>query len=241
MTAPEEQEKPLLALGHGYTYIALEGTLIDAIGNQCQDVDAEFVANRHNRDGGSHSHMTLIHPKEITKAFEAAGIEVHKKRKSRALRALIAWILDKVGEPSTWTDLPIDLGRGHVRNEESEAYYNVLHWSMGEHIRRQLGLEPAFFHVTIGFHPTDVHGLYKGPGTLLILRQQRIERDQLVKLIQIAPLYTSDTVFIKALATHCVKGHLSIDWSLVQGEEDPRFGSYAFLAKLLLELGQPTV
>ncbi|KAI9255166.1 hypothetical protein BDA99DRAFT_518056 [Phascolomyces articulosus] len=247
----EPKPQPLIELTHGYAYISLEGFYIDTIGYQRHGISPSLIQNRIQRDGHDHSHITLIHRKELKLAMEAANIEFpKKKRKAQAMKNLIQWIMERVGEPSQWKeyDWPMDLGLAHVEKQEEEqqqkltskAYYRVLHWPLGQKIRALLNLEPAFFHVTIGFDPKDVHGIYKGPGTLLCLKEQQypsplshhirfdeVQKEQqgmihdLTRLLYIAPHYTKDMVFLNALANQCscYREQLEtcrIDWTFIQ-------------------------
>ena len=241
----EQQTAPDLTLTHGYAYISLEGTFIDAIAQRHDSIPDHMIKNRINRDGSPKSHVTILHPKELKQALEAANIELPKKKhKSQALKKLIQWIIDHVGEPTSWSKgegWPKDLGLAYVEKQEddnneattSQAYFHVLHWPLGHKIRQMLHLEPAFFHVTVGFNPKDVHGLYKGPGTLVSLmdnshrhkRFQQTEEKQtiieLTHLLKISSQYTKDKVFLNALANRCtcyqeVLDACSTEWTFVQ-------------------------
>ncbi|KAG2217502.1 hypothetical protein INT45_012620 [Circinella minor] len=239
----QQQTPPDLILTHGYAYLSLEGTFIDSIA-QHDTIPNHMVENRIKRDGSSKSHVTILHPKELNQALEAANIELPKKKyKSQALKKLIQWIIDHVGEPSNWSkqeDWPKDLGLAYVEKQQdddddktvkSKAYFHVLHWPFGHKIRQMLHLEPAFFHVTVGFDPKDVHGLYKGPGTLVSLMDHRHNRFdytqeeqtiiQLTYLLKLSPQYTKDEMFLNALVNQCtyyqnILDARSIKWRFIQ-------------------------
>ncbi|KAI9499076.1 hypothetical protein BDB00DRAFT_333205 [Zychaea mexicana] len=241
-----DNEIPAITLTYGYAYISVKGAYINEIGRRNYGVPHHYVQNRWTRDGSDHSHLTLIPPQELKVALANAGITLPKKRQSRAIKALIQWITERVGDPATWNpnDWPVDLGLAFSNKQEkvvqehegrgggassvskriisSKAYYRVMHWPFGERIRQLLQLKPAFFHVTVGFDPTDVHGVYKGPGTLLSLdtsssllyyhhtaTQYGIDEEQvlvneLANLVKVACHYIKDILFLDALANRCL-------------------------------------
>ncbi|CDH48533.1 predicted protein [Lichtheimia corymbifera JMRC:FSU:9682] len=214
-----------LALKAGYAYVSLEGTAIEAITHQEQPMDvipAHFVQNRIERDGHPWHHVTIINPTELPRALEAIGIEYDKKKKYHLVRALVDHILREFGDANLW-DPPEDLGLAYAEHNDTKAYYHVLHWPFGHRIRDRLGLGPAFFHVTIGFDHKDVHGTYKGPGTLLCLSHPGFyQKHHFERLAELAPFYNNDYDFIKALvkqgiATSNFRIAMSLGWTYLRG------------------------
>ncbi|KAI7878939.1 hypothetical protein K492DRAFT_179103 [Lichtheimia hyalospora FSU 10163] len=214
-----------LALKAGYAYVSLEGTAIEAISHQEQTMNVippHYIQNRVQRDGHSWHHVTIINPKELPRALEAIGIEYDKKKKYHLVRALVDHLLREFGDANLW-DPPEDLGLAYAEHQDTKAYYHVLHWPFGHRIRERLGLGHAFFHVTIGFDHKDVHGTYKGPGTLLCLSHSNFyQKHHYERLADLAPYYNNDYDFIKALvkqglATHNFRISMSLAWTYLRG------------------------
>jgi hypothetical protein len=99
----------------------------------------KFRWNRFLRDGLSH-HVTIVAP------FEFHEVEGR-------------------GFPSELDFQPIGIGMVHA--EPDRAYYVVLESVAGTAIRTALQLPRKDFHVTLGFHREDVHGISKGLETLI--------------------------------------------------------------------------
>lgn len=221
----QSMEDTPLALKAGYAYVSLEGTAIEAISQQEQPVDVippHYIQNRIRRDGHAWHHVTVINPRELPTALEAIGIEYDKKKKYHLVRALVDYLLREFGDANLW-EPPEDLGLAYAEHDGTKAYYHVLHWPFGHRIRNRLGLGPAFFHVTIGFDDKDVHGTYKGPGTLLCLSHPSFyTKHHYERLAELAPSYNNDYDFIKALvkqglATHNFRIAMSLGWTYLRG------------------------
>lgn len=197
-----------LVLRSVFSYIALEGPLIDEYGNRDRGrVPRRHLRNRLARDKKDRYHVTVINPQEITQAIAAIGLEDSAGNKKKKVKLLGKHInAEFVYGAVDGIPPPVDLGLAHVQTEAGhEAYYRVLHWPFGQQIRRSLGLPPTSFHITVGFDPTDVHGVYKGPGTLLSLKHKTCTDEELEHLARIAQdHYAEDRVFLKALLGQCV-------------------------------------
>eukprot|EP00177_Eucheuma_denticulatum_P005551 GFKZ01010091.1.p1 GENE.GFKZ01010091.1~~GFKZ01010091.1.p1 ORF type:complete len:617 (-),score=74.29 GFKZ01010091.1:1924-3774(-) len=59
-------------------------------------------------------------------------------------------------------------GRGGA--SVNEAFFVVLHWPAADSLRRQLGLGPVDFHITLGFTDKDIHTARKDERTLVFRR-----------------------------------------------------------------------
>ena len=64
--------------------------------------------------------------------------------------------------PDDWKDK----GLGYYSNRKTQTYYRVLQWDAANEFREELGLGHASFHITVGFHPNDIHGVVKDESTL---------------------------------------------------------------------------
>ncbi|ORY89861.1 hypothetical protein BCR43DRAFT_499599 [Syncephalastrum racemosum] len=217
-----EEASRMIYLRNMFRYVALDGPLVDAIGSraqQCGRVPETHIQQKDRRDGPGTFHVTVINPRELPQALERIGVDskVKKKKRPQMVDELVKHIQTRYGEAHTWP-LPIDLGLGRVQDASSEAYYAVLHWPFGLWLRSQLGLHSSCFHVTAGFNSKDVHGLYKGPATLLDLHQPYFSYKLLKLWSDIAPYYTHDLVFLQRL----------LHQSRVQND-NTLFGSLAWL------------
>lgn len=181
-------------------YVSVEGNFIEScVQNTNMILPAHMVQNRIKRDGLQEHHLTFINPFELKDA--ASKLDIKKKAASR----IIELIHSEHGTPSSW-EPPVDLGTGRILgNDNAVTIYKVIHWPAGQAIRRNLGLGPAFLHVTLGFDPTDIHQ-YKGPGTLDTLNgiSQCTNRD-IEQLTALQHHYQGDRVFLKRLAIQCWK------------------------------------
>lgn len=209
-------------------YISIEGSLIQSIGQQSteQHVPAEYRRNKDERDsariskkekslrqqeGGQHFHMTFISPPELKQLVRTypplQDIESHKKKAT-----LMSHIMEMMGDAQSW-ELPLDLGLGRARDQESEAFFHVVYWPYGQGIRAKLGLTPTpFFHITVGFMPKDVHDVDKGLATLLILSGQG-EDWELQRLVELAHHFTQDWQFFSRLIQQCEqRPHLGLKY-----------------------------
>jgi len=113
--------------------------------------------NLRTRDGGKNEfgetiyHITLTghHPKD-KEVLTEEQLGVYFKNLV-ALEAKPRWV-----------------GIGEVEKEGNKAYYLVVEWPEVMDIRREFQLEPLDLHVTLGFHPNDVHDVSKGPETVFL-------------------------------------------------------------------------
>lgn len=95
-------------------------------------------------------HLTVIDPKELRKLHDGLG---------------------KVSQNSYWipTEDLVVLGIGEAQDAERcrRAFYLVVEWPSGQKFRAKFGLGPKDFHITLGFVNGDVHGVSKGPETII--------------------------------------------------------------------------
>ncbi|KAI8060057.1 hypothetical protein BC940DRAFT_337891 [Gongronella butleri] len=96
------------------------------------------------------------------------------------------------------------------------SYYRVVHWPFGQRLRKDLGLPPAHFHITIGFNPRDIHK-YKGPATLHVLQSEipLEDTEPLLHLSQYASFYTKDIDYFTKLLRACEINeltHITTHW-----------------------------
>jgi len=68
----------------------------------------------------------------------------------------------------------VDLGLGNAAKGKNEAFFKVIIWPSATAARQSLGLEPVDFHITVGFTNADVHGVNKGPSSLLKVAGQPV-------------------------------------------------------------------
>ena len=63
----------------------------------------------------------------------------------------------------------VDEGLGHYQNssKDNEVYFKVVTWPSANAVRIHLGLEPADFHITVGFKIKDIHDIDKSKNSLL--------------------------------------------------------------------------
>ncbi|KAI9311603.1 hypothetical protein BX666DRAFT_2032036 [Dichotomocladium elegans] len=207
MDDPNAHDTADLVVKPSFAFVSLEGNIIEAIANQMIDsakyIPSHFIENRIKRDGHAHHHVTVINSREIKAAVEAAGIDPSGKKKVKLVRELVRFLVKEFGDAGCW-EPPVGLGVAEVKQDHARAFYHVLHWPFGDRIRKRLGLGPSFFHITVGFEPTDVHGLYKGPGTLLLFHMPELcQEGDIRRLLDLVPHYRSDEIFLRALARHC--------------------------------------
>ena len=98
------------------------------------------------RDGGYYFHVTLLTPKE-TRQLRKFGV-------SLPVDTSMSFRLDGVGS---------------VRDGEKEAWYILVKSPVMNAGRRNAGLPPKDFHITIGFIGGDVHTVDKNDSTKRIV------------------------------------------------------------------------
>lgn len=194
-----QQEPDITILSRG-RYVSVEGPFIETCAQEaCQDVSSDMRHNRVKRDGLDHHHLTFINPFELKRVGER--LQAKKKVAGR----IIEHVTSNFGSADTW-DPPMDLGVGRIiSKDDAVTIFKIIHWPAGQEIRRSLGLNPAFLHVTIGFAPTDVHD-YKGPGSLDALNGRAPCSGAAIDLLTyLVPYYSRDVIFLKKLALQCWK------------------------------------
>ncbi|KAG2206549.1 hypothetical protein INT47_008566 [Mucor saturninus] len=210
----EQQDEPEMVFEAKSRYLSLHGSYIDQLGNQTTEhVTSEMIQNRITRDQGSGHHITVVNHLDMRYLMPPPTEEEESNRKKArkhtrdALKHVRDTMINEFGQASEW-ERPVDLGLGSTEEGEAVTYYRVLHWPWGQRMRGFLGLGHGHFHITVGFKPRDVH-LYKGPATLLCLRKGAVcTTPQIQSLVQYAPFYYGDDVFIKNLIRTCVRhGH----------------------------------
>ncbi|KAI8331601.1 hypothetical protein EDC96DRAFT_527005 [Choanephora cucurbitarum] len=197
-------------------YLSLKGSYIDQLGSQPESLVKEVhIRHRLNRDGANDGHhITVINHLEIASFIQhdqtdpTNSASQQKKASKRQHRETLFGIhkqaIDLFGPAAGW-EKPVDLGLGQCRDGAAVSYFRVVHWPLGQELRRQLGLGFTNFHITVGFVPNDVH-LYKGPASLICLQpDQQLSRKRAKLLISVASFYHHDTEFFKLLGRQCWK------------------------------------
>lgn len=105
-------------------------------------------AQKDQRDGGDHYHMTLLAPQEVRLLKKEAKLEEAYKQAPRA---------------------PVEiLGVGKAEEGEKIAYFAVCRSAEVEAWRERLGLPKKDLHVTLAFDGGDVHSQPKGEGSIIL-------------------------------------------------------------------------
>ncbi|CAO3633169.1 unnamed protein product [Cunninghamella echinulata] len=189
-------------------YISIGGSIIDQIGKEGTPINLPSIILR----------IELLKKKEVP-----------KKSQREELKKLIQELIKTYGQPTTW-EKPIDLGLGCLKeSRKNRSYFRVIYWPFGQKLRKHLGLNPTYFHITIGFNPSDIHS-YKGPATLKGLKSKRkpISTERLTMLSHIAKDYTHDIEFLEHLLRLCKLNDMEIladSWRHYVMEADKRFTS----------------
>lgn len=134
----------------GYYGISVPNEVVEEAHAQLKDHLGEekhrkLFANKKKRDGDEH-HMTVIGPLALSK-IEKEGLDYGA-------------IMDKQ------YDLEVQ-GIGSVSNGENTAYYAVVSSPELKKTSNDLGLPNQDFHITLAFDGADVHGVSKGPETMI--------------------------------------------------------------------------
>jgi len=139
--------------------IMVKGEAIDAIarkGIESTEIHARSLKNRAERDG-EHFHLTVLSKAEVNslKGTKSVDSLISKARKELKLRAETESASAGVAEPPL---LSLGVGKGNA--SKSTAHFCVILWPELLKYRRSLKLSNAKFHphITLGFHPQDVHG-----------------------------------------------------------------------------------
>eukprot|EP01102_Stenamoeba_stenopodia_P002119 TRINITY_DN1188_c0_g1_i2.p1 TRINITY_DN1188_c0_g1~~TRINITY_DN1188_c0_g1_i2.p1 ORF type:complete len:351 (-),score=74.20 TRINITY_DN1188_c0_g1_i2:107-1159(-) len=113
-------------------------------------VPAEYRTRRCDRDGSPRHHITLITKMELEMLR-------NDRQHEETLRQLATQVQDD------WRDL----GLGRVVSGNEEAFFRLVDWPSAQRFRKELGLPPKDFHITIGFKTNDIHSIPKNAGTLV--------------------------------------------------------------------------
>lgn len=170
-------------------YVSLQGPAVNKVASELADahsVPAEARTRRVQRDGHPY-HITLLSKAETASCLDriAAEPEFASAAVGAQVDALLARLTGLAGrEPDgvptpragcTMRDdwLAHGLGKASAPRSESDqaasdtAWFVVLDWPSGAEARAALGLDRHDFHITVGFHANDVHGVAKDLTTLL--------------------------------------------------------------------------
>ncbi|OAD74182.1 hypothetical protein PHYBLDRAFT_144636 [Phycomyces blakesleeanus NRRL 1555(-)] len=205
-----------------YTYLCLKGRKIDFIGSQDSTrLPFPYIQNRQQRDGNEF-HITVISPPDCKELASKRQLPMTNKTKSDSLRQLLA---EAKSQCTDFWENPIDLGPGRIVNNHSQTYFRVIHWPTGQLLRQRMGLtNPAFFHITTGFHPTDIFD-YKGPGALDVLQGYAECTPQIFHaLSHLSVFYKDDLVFMRSLWYQAMRLGLVLDtlctgWYVIRDAE----------------------
>jgi len=131
-------------------------------------VPADYKDKQVLRDGGYH-HATLLDVKDFGFLVRQLRDDksLSRKQAERAIKKEWDDIIAGRRIDTVFTSDWKAIGLGKQAQGDDEAYYVVLSWPGGEHIRERLGLPPKDFHITLGFRQRDVHGVPKDETTLL--------------------------------------------------------------------------
>lgn len=106
-----------------------------------------YRANQRRRDSGQ-LHITVIKPLEFQVLSESNRC------------------------PPRGTSARVKLlGLGHTCDAINSCYYIVVDAPTLQQFRQSLGLVPAYFHITLGFHPHDVYNMPKDETTLISMAE----------------------------------------------------------------------
>ena len=145
----------------------------DLLAAHAELVPANDAGRRRERDG-AHAHLTLLSKQDTRTAAAALARENGDGAPSADASAVLASpsadasavlaFARRFVAGATTRDrdiLPVGLGRA------STSHFVVVLWPRGAALRARLGLDPADFHVTLGFGAAgDAHGVAKGLSTL---------------------------------------------------------------------------
>ncbi|KAI8985220.1 hypothetical protein BDB01DRAFT_789345 [Pilobolus umbonatus] len=184
-------------------YLSIGGELIEKYASVVEDrVNEMHKELRYRRDGTYH-HITLVNSMEIKEIKHKYRVSKKKKRARPFLKDLNKSLIKTFGPIDKW-ETPVDLGLGSISCNEGESFYRIIHWPLGQRIRKALGLEMTHFHITVGFSPKDIHR-YKGPASLVELQEGTCSKEKLNYLISLVPYYNRDKHFTHSLSTYCWK------------------------------------
>lgn len=170
-------------------YLGVGGPQLERVCDELSDNVPQACLERRQLVRGNPRHITIIKPQEIgllpllykrdkarllQKAFDllegstvrvlgvgrvrAAGSEAGAQADSNGRRRLSGAVDDvTVVEDDDSDDSGVN-----------EAYFAVIEWPAADLLRRQLGLGPADFHVTLGFKDKDIHTVRKDDRTLVV-------------------------------------------------------------------------
>ena len=128
-----------------------------------------LIANRVARDG-EEAHMTVINSKELSTIVKEIKERNKEENKYNGTTKEIESAIKKDILHKAKQNFDSNLenkGLGKASKDNSEAYFMVISWDAGNNIRKEFGLDPKDFHITVGFNPSDVHGMSKGISSLI--------------------------------------------------------------------------
>ena len=134
----------------------------DLLAAHAELVPANDAGRRRERDG-AHAHLTLLSKHDTRTAAAALARENGDGAPSADASEVLTFARRFVAGATIrgQSILPVGLGRA------STSHFVVVLWPLGAALRTRLGLDPADFHVTIGFGAAgDVHDVAKGLSAL---------------------------------------------------------------------------
>ncbi|MFD2165948.1 hypothetical protein ACFSJY_06675 [Thalassotalea euphylliae] len=125
-----------------------ESSLTSYLSQMDNTLGKEFVIYRAGQQKRDHNqfHITLVNPFEFKALTSEQQTQLLANKKSIKVNLL---------------------GLGSVKSDNGRAFFVVAESEQGQQLRNSLDLADKDFHVTLGFSPSDIHGVKKDKSTLL--------------------------------------------------------------------------
>lgn len=149
-------------------YIGLFGPQVDYAAKLSENfIPFQYIHQSYKRDGPVR-HITLMLKQDIMKALkrvneiqEYAQYINQEKWRDNKLECLMDVISNIVEDD--WKDF----GLGNITTENNSSYFKVIEWPSASKFRKNLGLDPQDFSITVGFKNLDIHDIPKSKDTLV--------------------------------------------------------------------------
>lgn len=147
-------------------YVGVSGPQIDTLAKSFfRFVPDQSVQRKRSLRGETH-HVTIISPRELPDVMDKYNNDeqtllqiCHDSLSSSTFRA------HGVGSATKFI-MNETTGNGATL-DETTAYFVVVEWEQAQVLRRQLGLDPCDFHITLGFSDRDVYEVPKNNSSLI--------------------------------------------------------------------------